>query len=79
MNVFKINWIIQKAKLDNKPEIAIMIFPPGEKHEGIEIFVSLSDIEYNGVKTKGDIAILLNKRREPFFLFSKIISSIRCP
>jgi len=76
---WKIKGKIQQAKLDGASEIAITLLPPEGKKEGIEIFVSLSDVGYNGIETKGDIVKLLNKGREPFLLFSEAISSIRCP
>ena len=52
---WKMKGIIQRAILKNCPEIVITLFPPEGKSEGIEIFVSLSGVSYNGIETEGDI------------------------
>ena len=86
MEAYKIKGFLMQAMINDCPEVVITLFPPEGKSEGIEIFVSLSGVSYNGVETKGDvegdterdIVKLFSKNREPFLLFSKEISDIKC-
>ena len=79
MEPWKIKGILQQAILKESPEIVLKLLPLEENDEDIEIFMSLSDIRYNGIETKEAVVKLSRKGRDPFILFSRYISSIKCP